>query len=104
MRLGHNERTTSIPLDIDLLEKDWDDKKRTVKKTYSGTDSITRINNRIQKSKADAMDIILKLHDAGKLDGLSVVELRDKIVKKNSETSFLEYTKEVIKDLNHLTG
>lgn len=50
------------------------------------------------------MDIILKLHDAGKLDGLSVVELRDKIVKKNSETSFLEYTKEVIKDLNHLTG
>ncbi len=32
MRLGHNERTTSIPLDIDLLEKDWDDKKRTVKK------------------------------------------------------------------------
>jgi integrase/recombinase XerD len=99
MRLGHNERTTSIPLDIDLLEKDWDDKKRTVKKTYSGTDSITRINNRIQKSKADAMDIILKLHDAGKLDGLSVVELRDKIVKKNSAESFLDYTKEVIKDL-----
>jgi integrase/recombinase XerD len=99
MRLGHNERTTSIPLDIDLHAKDWDEKKRLVKKTYSGTDSISRINNRIQKSKADAMDIILKLHDAGKLEGLSVVELRDKIIKQNSEASFFKYTKEVIKDL-----
>ncbi len=26
MRLGHNERTTSIPIGVSLLEKDWDSK------------------------------------------------------------------------------
>lgn len=99
MRLGHNERTTSIPLNISLLEKDWNEKERVVKNTYKGTNSVTWVNNRIQKSKADAMDIILKLNEAGKLDGLSVVELRDKIVKKNNEASFFEYAKEIIKEL-----
>lgn len=99
MRLGHNERTTSIPLNISLLEKDWNENERVVKNTYRGTNSVTWVNNRIQKSKADAMDIILKLNEAGKLDGLSVVELRDKIVKKNNEASFFDYAKETIKDL-----
>ncbi len=41
----------------------------------------------------------MKLHDAKKLEELSVVELRDMIVKKNSEASFFDYTKEIIKDL-----
>jgi len=99
MRLGHYERTTSIPLNIDLLEKDWDAKARVVKKTYSGTNSINRLNNIIQKAKADAMDIILKLSEAGKLDTLSVVELREKIVQNNITASFLEFTNQTIEEL-----
>lgn len=99
MRLGHNERTTSIPLNIDLFKKDWDDEKRLVKKTYIGSESFTRLNNRIQKSKTDAMDIILKLQDSGQIEMLSVVELKDKIERKNQPTSFLNYTNEIIKEL-----
>lgn len=99
LRIGHHERTATIPLNINLLEKDWDDKKRVVKKTYTGTSSITRLNNIIQKAKADAMDIILKLSEAGKLDKLSVVELREKIIQKNSSASFFEFTNGVIDEL-----
>jgi integrase/recombinase XerD len=99
MRLGHHERTTTIPLNIDLRESDWDEKKRQVKKTYEGTSSVTRLNNLIQKSKSDAMDIILKLHETGKLESLSVAELRDKIVRQNSDTSFFEFAQNTIEEL-----
>lgn len=62
--------------------------KKELSKILHGLNSVTRINNDIQKSKADAMDIIFKLHEAEKIDALTVVELRDKIDKKNSTLSF----------------
>jgi integrase/recombinase XerD len=99
MRLGHNERTTSIPLKISLLKKDWDDEARIVKKSYSGTNSVTWINNKIQKDKADAMDIILKLHESELLQNLSIVDIRNRIVKNSSSTSFFNYTNQIIEDL-----
>src|SRR3954465_520470 len=81
MRLGHNRRTTSIPLNISVKEKDWDDKSRTVRKSYSGTGSVARLNNIIQKRRADAMDIIVKLEEADELNNLSLVAIRDRIDK-----------------------
>src|ERR1700754_4468218 len=77
MRLGHNERTTTIPLGIDLLEKDWDAKNRQVKRSYVGVNSVSRLNNQIQKRKADAMDIIFKLKETKQLTQLSLTSLRE---------------------------
>jgi integrase/recombinase XerD len=51
LRVGHNARTTSIPVGVSLMEKDWDAETRAVKKSYTGTLSITRLNNLIQKKK-----------------------------------------------------
>ncbi len=99
LRLGHNERTTTIPLKISLSKKDWDEQARKVKKTYVGAESVSRINNIIQKNKSDAMDIILKLQESDQLARLSVVEVRDRIVKKNTSTSFFEYAKQLIEEL-----
>lgn len=61
--------------------------------------SVSRLNNFIQKAKADAMDIIIKLNEAGKLKALSIGELRDKIAKKNVAASFLDYTNELVSEL-----
>lgn len=99
MRLGHNERTTSIPLNIDLHIRDWDKKNRLVKKTYVGTNSVSRLNNLIQKHKADAMDEILKLHEHGELERLSLVELRERIANKGLVVSFFDFTKAQIDEL-----
>ena len=63
MRLGHNERTTSIQLGINLLVKDWDSINKVVRKSHDGVNAVSRLNNIIQKKKADAMDIIFKLHE-----------------------------------------
>lgn len=100
MRVGHNERTTSIPIGIHLFEKDWDIKNRVVKKSYEGVTTVTRLNNQIQKKKADAMDIILKLHESKQLQNLTIKLLREKIEKDNTKQSFFKYSEKLIDDLN----
>jgi site-specific recombinase XerD len=99
MRLGHNERTTSIPIGISVQESDWDTKNKLVKKTYVGLTSVTRLNNTIQKKKAEAMDIILKLDETGQLNLLSVTAVRDKILQANTNQSFFHYAVLLIDDL-----
>jgi len=99
MRVGHNERTTSIPIGIHLLEKDWDAKNRIVKKSYEGVTSVTRLNNQIQKKRADAMDIILKLHEAKQLQNLTITLLREKLEKDSAKGSFFKYSETVIGEL-----
>ncbi|MEK7585805.1 MAG: site-specific integrase [Patescibacteria group bacterium] len=99
MRLGHNERTTSIPIGISVQKKDWDDKNKIVKKSYVGLTSVTRLNNTIQKKKAEAMDVILMLHEAGQLNLLSVTALRDKIVRQNTSQSFFSFADLLIIEL-----
>lgn len=99
MRLGHNERTTSIPLGISIAEKDWDVKNRQVKKSYSGVSSVSRLNNLIAKKKAEAMDVIFKLNEAGQLAHMPVATLREKIEQKGSSQSFFGFTQEQIDEL-----
>lgn len=99
MRLGHNERTTSIPLGISVLEKDWDATNRLIKKSYSGSDSVSRLNNLIQKKKAEAMDIIFKLHESGELSTLAVTDIRDRIASKGKSLSFYFYAEQVMNGL-----
>lgn len=99
MRLGHNERTTAIPIGINLLEKDWDIEKRLVKKSYEGSNTVTRLNNIIQKKKADAMDIILGLHEAKQLPMMSVIAVKDKIITNNKPQSVFTFAENLIKDL-----
>jgi site-specific recombinase XerD len=96
MRLGHFRRTTSLPLGISLKEKDWDDKAKVVKRSYTGTETVSRLNNIIQKKRADAMDIILKLHESGILSTLSVAELRSRIDQKDQSPSFFDFAAEQI--------
>lgn len=99
LRLGHNEKTTSIPLGISIDEKDWDEKKRLIRKSYTGVNSVSRLNNKIQKDKADAMDVILKLHESDILQTLSITSLKDRIVQRDSKDSFFEFANQCVAEL-----
>lgn len=99
MRLGHNEKTTSIPVGISIDQKDWDEKKRLIKNSYKGTGSVARLNNQIQKTKADAMDIILKLHESGVLQTLSITSIKDRIVQKEAKDSFFQFADQCVNEL-----
>jgi integrase/recombinase XerD len=99
MRLGHHEKTTSVPLGISIDEKDWDEKQRLIRKTYTGVSSVTRLNNQIQKMKADAMDVILRLHESGVLQTLSITSLKDRITQKDARDSFFQFANQCVDDL-----
>lgn len=99
LRLGHQRTTTAIPLGVSVKEKDWDDKNKEIKKTYTGVETVTRLNNLIHKRRSEAMDIILKLHESGQLNGLSVAELKDRLHQGASTESFFHYTDQLVEDL-----
>jgi integrase/recombinase XerD len=99
LRLGHKARTTSIPTGITVTVSDWDDKQRKIKNSYKGASSVTRLNNMLQKMKADAMDIVLKLQEAGTLDSMTVTELRARVTRNSDSASFFSFTATVIDDL-----
>lgn len=99
MRLGHNSRTIPIATGISIKETDWDEQGRKVKKSYTGVSNVTHLNNLIQKKKSDALDIIMKLHDSGNLDILSVADLKDRICSPSASQSFFEFTNQLIEEL-----
>ena len=99
LRLGHKQRTTSIPLKVYLQQKDWDAKKKHVRKSHKDTQSIERLNNEIRNTRNDAMNIIQKLHDTGELSYLSITELKGKIENPAVNHSFFSYTVQLIEDL-----
>ncbi len=89
MRLAHQGLTMPIPLDLCVEQKYWDEEKRIIKKSCPGP--VTRMNNEIQKRKADATDIILK----SEVSGLSIHALKEKICA-NGSISFFTYSDELI--------
>lgn len=97
MRIGHNRTTTSIALGISVKDKDWDNKNRLIKKSYSG--SVTRLNNYIQTRKAEAMNIIVKLQDDNILGGLSVKDIKQRIIQQHTSSSFFTFTQEQVLEL-----
>lgn len=99
MRLGHNARTIPMPLGISLREKDWDETTKTVKGSFKDVSNITRLNNQIQKKKSEALDKILKLHESGKLQSLTIQELKRRIIGADHKTSFFDYAEEQIVQL-----
>ena len=99
LRLSHHRKTIPIPIGYTVPEKFWDRKNRKIRTSYKGMSNIARVNNLIEKEKAKALDIITKLEDQNKLNFLSIKEVKERINKKNSQTTFFDYTTELIKDL-----
>jgi len=99
LRLAHGRNTIPISLGYSVPENDWDDSSGKIKKTYKGISNVTRLNNLIQKRKANALDIITQLLDSGEIQYLTIKELKDRIVSESSKTTFYKYTEQFIDEL-----
>lgn len=99
LRMTHNRDTIALPIGISIPKKDWDENARSIKRTYTGVETVSRLNNLIQKKRSEAMDIIVKLHEQGELDRLSVVELKARIHQPTTTQSFIHFSKDLISDL-----
>ncbi|HRE62307.1 MAG TPA: site-specific integrase [Ferruginibacter sp.] len=99
LRLTHNRKTTSIKTGIHLKKEDWDEEKLEVKKSYKGTTNVTRLNNEIQKKKAEALDSILKLGDQKKTGPTTISDVKQKIDPSFTAASFYAFSETLIRDL-----
>lgn len=98
-RLTHFRKTLPISIGISLQKEDWDEDNRVVKKSYVGNNTGTRINNSIAKKRAAFLDVLLKLDEAGKLNQLSIHEVREHLVPKQASNSFFEFSKAQVAEL-----
>ncbi len=99
LRLTHFRKTTSISLGQSVSKEYWDAKNEKIKRAFKGTSSVSKLNNLLLKEKTRAVDIINDLHEKDELDFLSILQLKNKIVKTSSFKSFIEYGKYIIDDL-----
>jgi site-specific recombinase XerD len=98
IRIIHHRASSQVKTGTYVAEKDWDIKGRKIKASYKGTESVARLNNQLQKKKAEVMDVITKLDEQKRLDALSVVELKNLIDSKSNQVSFTGYANRLIAD------
>ena len=99
LRLCHLRKTTSISTGFSVPEIYWDAKKCEIKKNYPDVDSVFRLNNMLLKEKAKANDIINKLYDQGKLNYLSIEQVKNRIINRHKYNSFFGYGYSLVEDL-----
>ncbi|WP_394972544.1 phage integrase SAM-like domain-containing protein [uncultured Croceitalea sp.] len=98
-RLGHHRRTVPIPSGFFVPPKFWNENTREIKKAYEGVSSATRLNNLLAKKKADLMDGITALEEVGRLDELTITELKNVLTKPSDSVCFFKYTEKIIDEL-----
>jgi integrase len=116
-RIGHQRRTATIQLDLYLMPNDWNSERRIVRNSYSTDgETVKRLNNRLAKRKARAIELIEKLEEAGRLAAMSVTDIKTFVEKYLDSDSadpitaaqpidelkpqdFFEFADRIIKDL-----
>jgi integrase len=95
LRIIHNRKSTQITTGTEVRADDWDEKKREIKPSYKGTESVTRLNNYLRKKKTEALDIILKLDENKTLDRYTLQQLEHKA----TDQTFFSYAESLIKKM-----
>jgi site-specific recombinase XerD len=99
LRIVHHRASSQITLGHYIKEKDWDAKNRVIRSSYKGSESVGRLNNLLRKKRAEAMDLIIKLDEAKKLDSYSVHQLKELIEQSADKVSFFKFTETIIQNL-----
>ncbi|MDB5227807.1 MAG: site-specific integrase [Bacteroidota bacterium] len=100
VRIIHNRSIAQITLGTYLLEKDWNEEKRVIKTSFKGTESVTRLNNYIQKKKTQVSDFVTKLDEIKVLHTIKTAnQIKELFEKKSDNLSFFKYTQKLIAEL-----
>lgn len=95
----HLRKTTSISTGYSTLEKYWDYRKCSIRKTYTKVASIATLNTWLLKEEEKANDIINKLYDKGQFNFMSITQIKNRITRKSNNNSFYKYGESLPEDL-----
>lgn len=99
LRLSHQGKTIPISLGIYIQKKDFDPINRVIRGAYKGTNSVTRLNNQINKRRTEILDVITKLEETGELDTLSIAQLKERVINSSESNMFFTYAERLIKEM-----
>ncbi|MFN0213815.1 MAG: phage integrase SAM-like domain-containing protein [Saprospiraceae bacterium] len=99
LRVVHNRKPFDLSLGHSIASKDWDEKGQKVKSSCQTIDNVTRFNALINKDKQKVQDVLIRLQDEGKLDTLSLEELKAYVTQKHTEVMTLAFTAEITAEL-----
>lgn len=99
LRLSHHRKTIAISTGIAAPPEFWNEKSREIKKTYKGVSSVARLNNLLTKKKTKIRDGINDLEENGRLEGLSINDLKQTLMKPTISISFFEYGQRLIEEM-----
>lgn len=88
-----------LPLGYSLLEKDWNEKLQSIRTSCKEFDNVNRINNWLLKEKSKVLGKLNTLREESVIDRLSLLEIKNLLVRPNDETLTLEFFSETIKQL-----
>ena len=99
LRVGLNREAYLINLGFSISSKDWDENGQKIKASCKTVENITRLNSILAKEKQKVLEILIKLQDEGKLDTLSLEDLKNFVTQKHTETMILAFGEEIIAQL-----
>lgn len=99
LRVVHNRKPFDLGLGHSVSDKDWDEKGQKVKSSCKTIDNVTRFNALLGKDKQKVQDILIRLQDEGRLDTLSLEELKSFVTQKHTEVMTLAFGLEIIAEL-----
>lgn len=88
-----------LPLGYSLLEKDWNEKLQSIRTSCKEFDNVSRINNWLLKEKSKILGKLNTLKEDGIIERLSLMEIKNLLIRSNDETMTLEFFNETIKEL-----
>lgn len=99
LRVIHNRQPFDLGLGYSLSPKDWDEKGQKVKSSCQTFENIARFNTILNKEKQKVQDVLIRLQDEGKLDTLTLEELKNYVTQKSTETMTLAFGEAMIAEL-----
>ena len=88
IRITHKGKLRALSTGFSVKESDWNPETRTVRKSYTGVSSVSRMNNILAKRKSDALDMIMKLEVEGVLNSLTAQQIKERISGSAEEQDF----------------
>nr|WP_321406811.1 site-specific integrase [uncultured Carboxylicivirga sp.] len=98
-RLCHYQKTIPISTGYSVPKKYWDENNRRIKSSYKGISNVMRVNNFLEKEKANYIDKITVLKDKKELAYLSIQEIKNKLSPKKNYETFFCYSEHLIESL-----
>ncbi|ADR20264.1 tyrosine recombinase [Marivirga tractuosa] len=100
-RLNHYDKNTSISSKHDIDDKYWDFTNKKVKKGCPQFSSTSAFNNFLVSKLSDFSNEILRLESLGRLESMSIQDVKKAITRDKKDVQFYAYTTEWIEDLKN---